>query len=199
MAVYANIVVLSCSCPQLGTAELMDSGTNVTWISRRQAEKLELSIKATETLLFIGFTGHSFRSSECVHVPFLGKGDIRRQTKFCIAPPAVPIKMIVGCEFMEQHPGVLWDQQPPSRKVLLAVQPRMKSRLRQLCLECRRFRKWVVKRLPRSSSGETKGACGDRQDGEVHELETIKQDETCTVRWFCGLHNAIQGLRGKCE
>ncbi|EHA48514.1 hypothetical protein MCOR02_006235 [Pyricularia oryzae] len=35
--------------------------------------------------------------------------------------------MIVGCEFMEQHPGVLWDQQPPSRKVLLAVQPRMKK------------------------------------------------------------------------
>lgn len=62
-------------------------------------------------------------------MPFLGKGDIRRQTKFCIAPPAVPIKMIVGCEFMEQHPGVLWDQQPPSRKVLLAVQPRMKVRL----------------------------------------------------------------------
>ncbi|KAI6262924.1 hypothetical protein MCOR27_006476 [Pyricularia oryzae] len=130
MAVYANIVVLSCSYPQpedVAVQILEDSGTDVTWISRRQAEKLELSIKATETLLFIGFTGHSFRSSECVHVPFLGKGDIRRQTKFCIAPPVVPIKMIVGCEFMEQHPGVLWDQQPPSRKVLLAVQPRMKK------------------------------------------------------------------------
>ncbi|TLD28489.1 hypothetical protein PspLS_03402 [Pyricularia sp. CBS 133598] len=106
---------------------LEDSGTDVNWISRQQAEKLGLSIKATETLLFIGFTGHSFKSSECVYVPFLGKGDVRGQAKFYIAPPAVPVKMIVGRDFMEQHPGVLWDQQPPGKKVLLAIQPRMKA------------------------------------------------------------------------
>ncbi|TLD06130.1 uncharacterized protein PgNI_08401 [Pyricularia grisea] len=74
--------------------------------------------------------------------------------------------MIVGHDFMEQVPGVLWDHQPPGKKVLLAIQPRMKRRHRQLCLECRLLQRWVVKRLHKNCSGETKETFGRTVTGK---------------------------------
>ncbi|ORY72089.1 uncharacterized protein BCR38DRAFT_27002 [Pseudomassariella vexata] len=103
-----------------------DSGTTSNFISRDLIERLGLECKRGSFVIHETITGEKFESLDFVELKFCGARD-QGFTSFYAAPPSSSIEgLVVGKTFLQDNPGVLWDQ-PPDSKVFLTVQKQIKK------------------------------------------------------------------------
>lgn len=102
-----------------------DSGSANNFISVDQIKKLGLQRRPMSPVVHHTLDGQRFVSRECVDVSWIGR-ETCGTDRFYIAPPGAPIDMLVGTNFINQHPRVFMEEMPKSLDTLLTVQTKIK-------------------------------------------------------------------------
>lgn len=106
-----------------------DTGSSVNWISELNVKRLGLKIKKSPPLVSTTISGQVFWVDEFVEIQWCGKDQSTQgQARFYVAPTGAPIQMLVGTDFMYQHPEVFMKEDPSrgSDSMLLTLQSKYK-------------------------------------------------------------------------
>ncbi|TPX11698.1 uncharacterized protein E0L32_007677 [Thyridium curvatum] len=101
-----------------------DSGTTENFISPAQVEQFGFGTRSTTPRLFTQVSGDGFVVRELVDVIWYSN-NVQETTHFYVAPPEIPYGMVVGRDFIQEHPGALMDQKP-AEAMMLTVQAKAK-------------------------------------------------------------------------
>jgi hypothetical protein len=102
-----------------------DTGTQVNFISPALAKACDLRIDPTQVTVHKVITGQQFKADKWVQVEFIGKGGKIHSESFYLAPPAAPIELLVGKQFLNRNPDAFWDGKPTASASLLNVQAKI--------------------------------------------------------------------------